>query len=316
MTKFKNIARVSVMCLALAGSALWAEEGKSQDDLVKEMLEAAQSLDVDFESAYEAARAAGVENTVLLEGRLIRSIVGRDYAGVIALESEFKGEAGNFDYGPGKMFMSERQLFGLISIFKALQAHDDGRIEDFETHSKEAFVSAPQFVGGYGLLEMMTELRRSEADAIAMESLRIPMDMEITSAEGETRTIRDWMGNHKAMLVDFWASWCGPCLQAMPSLKAKSEALPDQGVFVAAFNTDDDDQLGNAKRIRERYEMQEVPWMMDPNGGDVSALLNINSIPRMVLFDGEGKVLYNGHPADPALNQALAKLDVSVASAY
>ena len=145
-----------------------------------------------------------------------------------------------------------------------------------------------------------------------MANLRLPMDLKIASADGETRTLSEWLSGNQAMLLDFWASWCGPCIQLMPELRAKAESLPNQGIFVAAMNTDADDPIGKAKQTREQHNMQVVPWLIEPAERPLSQLLMINSIPRMILVGPEGKVLYNGHPMDPGLKTALAKLDVKI----
>jgi hypothetical protein len=98
----------------------------------------------------------------------------------------------------------------------------------------------------------------------------------------------------------------------MPSLKEKQAKLSGQGVFVAGVNTDRRDQLDSAIKVREREDMGSVPWLLDRDGGDLSGMLMIDSIPRMVLIDREGVVLYNGHPSDPSLNAALAEAGVEL----
>ncbi len=145
------------------------------------------------------------------------------------------------------------------------------------------------------------------------ESDGVPMDMEIANAEGEVHTLREWMGESKVMLVDFWASWCGPCIRAMPSLKAKADALPEQGVFVVAMNIDNSNQVALARKVREQRGMGSVPWLIDPKGGSLSDQLGIDTIPRVLLVDRDGEILYNGHPLDPALGVALQKLGVTPA---
>ena len=78
------------------------------------------------------------------------------------------------------------------------------------------------------------------------------------------------------------------------------------------MNTDADDPIGKAKQTREQHNLQVVPWLIEPTERPLSQLLMINSIPRMILVGPEGKVLYNGHPMDPGLKTALAKLDVKI----
>ena len=58
--------------------------------------------------------------------------------------------------------------------------------------------------------------------------------------------------------------------------------------------------------------MYGVTWLVEPNGKPFSELLKISSIPRMILLSPEGRVLFNGHPHDPALWTALKKIDPKI----
>ena len=274
--------------------------------------EAARDAEKSFEEAFTAAKDAGVAEPFLIQARIINYLSTGNMAQLHEELGDLEAVVGELEYGTDKSFNSKKQLIGMIASIRAIQAYEASDIPEFEKQAAKSYVNSPEYNQAFGLLRLMTEIRQKEVQEEAMANLRIPMDLEIASADGETRTLREWLAGNQAMLIDFWASWCGPCIQLMPELRTKAEKLPDQGIFVAGMNTDADDPVGKAKQTREQHNMQAVPWLLEPGERPLSQLLMINSIPRMVLIDPEGKVLYNGHPMDPSLKTALAKLDVKI----
>ncbi len=280
----------------------------------KESLRAASNdPEVDFDSLVAEAREAGVKEAFVLQATVFKKLARRDIDGSLGTIDQLLEVADDLDFGPSESFLSKRQIVGFASALRAFQAYETNNYEDFEKHAAKAFIDAPSYVEAFGLLSLLSEMRASEARDLAMADLRIPMEMEISSVDGESRTLQDWLGGNQALLIDFWASWCGPCIQLMPQLKAKAEALADQGVLVIGMNTDKgSNQVELAKKIQDQHEMHSLPWLLEPNTAPLGSLLMINSIPRMILVGQEGNILYNGHPMDPTLKQALAKLDVTL----
>lgn len=305
----KFILRISLLAgaLGLASMAL-GDVGAAKAALY----EASRDAEKSFDDAYAAAKEAGVEDAFLVEAQTVNYLSTGNMARLYETLGELEAVAGSLEYGMDKPFHSERQLVGLIASLRAIQAYEASDIETFEIEAAKSFVNAPEYNQAFGLMQLMTEVRQKEVQELAMADMRIPMDLKIASVEGETRTLGEWLSSNQALLIDFWASWCGPCIQLMPELRAKAESLPDQGIFVAGMNTDADDPVGKAKQVREQHNMQTVPWLIEPAERPLSQLLMINSIPRMILIGAEGKVLYNGHPMDPALKAALAKLNVKI----
>jgi len=292
--------------LGFALGAIAADEA-ARDEAVAAAIAAAKNPEASFEEAYQAAVEAGVEEARLLELRFVGAMAGGDVEGLYGIVDELEAVIDDLEYGGSNPFASARQLRGVLATLRAVEAYQAEDYERFEALAVDSFLNAPAYTQAFGLMRFMSELRSKEAQESAMADFRVPMDMEIASVEGETKTLEGWLGSNQALLIDFWASWCGPCIRLMPELKEKAASLSGQGIFVAGFNTDDSDQLSKAKQVRNRHGMGSVPWLIDPGGSKLSGMLYVDSIPRMVLIGPEGKVHFNGHPMDPSLGKALAK---------
>ncbi|MBD5780165.1 TlpA family protein disulfide reductase [Pelagicoccus sp. NFK12] len=299
------LAVAAAVSSALVGFAASEEEHDA-------LIELAKDKESDFASELAAAQEAGMPSDWILEAEIIRALSTGNANAMFDLIPRIEAAGDDFRYGVGRDFYSAQQLAGFADVLRCVVAYRAGDMETFEKYAVSSYEKAPDFNGAFGIGELLAQQRREAAQEAAMADFRVPMDLVLASADGESKSLREWMGDDEVMLVDFWASWCGPCIRLMPSLKEKEEQLSKQGVFVAGINTDRRDQLKNATSIRDREGMESVPWLLDRNGGDLSGMLMVDSIPRMVLIDREGSVLYNGHPSDPSLGIALAELGVEL----
>ena len=137
----------------------------------------------------------------------------------------------------------------------------------------------------------------------------VPMDLEIKTSKGEATTLAKLADGKKAVLLDFWATWCGPCMALMPELKKKAAKLAPQGIVVAGMNVENSPK--KAERTRKKLKIS-FNWLVEPKDEPFSGPLQVDSIPRMILVTPKGKVLFNGHPQDPGLAQALSALGVKL----
>ena len=102
--------------------------------------------------------------------------------------------------------------------------------------------------------------------------------------QGETVEIGEMQGD--VVLLNFWATWCGPCVEEMPSLQALHERFEPKGLRIAAVSVDQTSDVG-FKFARDQQLTMEI--LHDP-GAKGAAVFQVRSIPLTFLIDRAGKV--------------------------
>lgn len=119
------------------------------------------------------------------------------------------------------------------------------------------------------------------------------VDFSMQDMQGKTHKMSEYVGQGKWVLVDFWASWCGPCRKEMPTVKACYEKYQDKGFQVVGVSLDSD-----SKAWAQGVADLGITWpqMSDLKGWEslVVDLYGIRSIPATLLFDPDGKVAASG----------------------
>ena len=108
--------------------------------------------------------------------------------------------------------------------------------------------------------------------------------------DGTPAKLSDYIGKGKYILLDHWASWCGPCKAEMPYLKKTYEAFHGEkfDILGIAINDKKEDTLNSIKEL-------SLPWNQILNAtNQPSDYYGINAIPHLILFAPDGTIVARG----------------------
>ena len=115
------------------------------------------------------------------------------------------------------------------------------------------------------------------------------MTTELKALDETTFKVEDYKG--KVLLLNLWATWCGPCIQEMPKLRAMEKKYKDDGFMVIGLNTDDEtpEQIkAFAKKQKLNYKLGWAPMEVTKEFFKVSKL---GGIPQSILINRNGNMV-------------------------
>ena len=116
------------------------------------------------------------------------------------------------------------------------------------------------------------------------------IDFSLQTKDGENVTLSERIGQNKLTLVDFWASWCGPCRHENPVVKAAYEQFHELGFDVVGVSVDQDEEAW-----LKAVEDDQLPWtQVRDSENKASESYMIYYIPSNFLFDQNGTMVAKG----------------------
>jgi len=114
-------------------------------------------------------------------------------------------------------------------------------------------------------------------------------DFALKSAAGSNVRLSEMRG--QVVMINFWASWCGPCRQEMPLLDQLQQRYGKLGFVLLGVNVEQQQQTAQ-KFLKETPVRFPILW---DSGNDVSRLYDVKAMPTTVIIDRDGKVRHM-HP--------------------
>ena len=114
-------------------------------------------------------------------------------------------------------------------------------------------------------------------------------DFEAEAPDGTMHRLSEYTGHGQYVLIDFWASWCGPCIGSFPFMKELYATYKDHGLVFLGVSCDK-----NRDAWLKALEKHQLPWtaLCSPaHKGNACDLYGITGIPAVILIDPDGKVI-------------------------
>lgn len=115
-----------------------------------------------------------------------------------------------------------------------------------------------------------------------------PLDLKFTAVDGREVDLSKMRG--KVVLIDFWATWCGPCVAELPNVKKTYDALHPKGFEIIGISLDSDKE-----KLTSFLKEKDMAWPQFYDGkgwkNEIASNYDIHSIPAMWLVNKEGMLI-------------------------
>lgn len=172
--------------------------------------------------------------------------------------------------------------------------------EEFGAEQAEQILkqARPEFVQSEQVQAILERLSVRQAEKY--------VDVELDDLKATKVKLSDYVGKSEYLLVDFWASWCPPCIAEIPHIASAYAKYKDKGFHVVSISVDE--QESDWKSAIATHNM---PWVqLRDVSGNAATTYGVTSIPYTLLLDKEGKIVgrdFRGGDLENKLQELLGK---------
>jgi len=220
--------------------------------------------------------------------------------------------------------------FGIVLFNEGMDKHKDemfGRAHDEMTKALAVAAKFPQAIFADG--QVLAHLKQDDAAKARFEEFvkmrpedepdrqralryisqpelaraRMAPAFAVTTTDGQRVSMDDLTG--KVVLIDFWATWCAPCREALPHMREIAKKFQGQPLIVLSVSLDNDEQ-----KWKDFIAKNEMTWPQYRDGGfsgQIAKMFGVAAIPHTFTVDADG-VLQDEHIGDAAIEGKLKKL--------
>ena len=173
----------------------------------------------------------------------------------------------------------------------------------------EEFVAKGRDAEGKATTQTLAEAERDILATLRYATVGgMVSDFAGVDLNGVEESLADYGG--RVVLVDFWATWCGPCIAGLPKLRDLVAELPTERFEILSISIDQ--ELESVMDFQEDEPMPWAQWHIGV-GSELAKTWQVNAIPAYVLIDTRGKILAKGNALS---DDFLARLRQAVADAH
>jgi peroxiredoxin len=133
-----------------------------------------------------------------------------------------------------------------------------------------------------------TSSLHAEPQLTPIDQRAVAPDFELMDLKGQAIKLSQFKG--RVVVVNFWATWCGPCKQEIPHLSRILETYKDQGLEVLTISTDSPQTQSQVGRLARRWKTHTL---LDPEGQVVSQLNPRGIAPFTLIVDRSGRIAFD-----------------------
>jgi thiol-disulfide isomerase/thioredoxin len=188
---------------------------------------------------------------------------------------------------------SPREFTGVYTNVKANTKPEKGVFALAAVPGYKTVEAEPQDVG----------IPSNEAPKLKFAAGEAAPDFVLKSPDGKEVSLASLKG--KVVLLDFWATWCGPCKAAMPSIQKLHEKYEGRAVAILGVNTW---EQGPANVAQKYMEKNKFTYGLLLQGDGLATAYGISGIPTLVLIGPDGKIIHIGVGFGPGEEEHLSEL--------
>lgn len=298
--------RIPAVCLSLFAAI--AVAGTPREDALDNLLSERDS-DHAFAAVIETARKAGVTEQAILEARFLYHIDRHEDDALAAMLPEFLKQRDVFKVQDSAIFGVKEDWLAVVEYVQAIASLKKGDKGAFKSHITEAFWLSPRQASAFA--PHIDRMRLEEA----MQAVKIDFETRLIAlGGGDAVVLKNLLADRKAMLLHFWSPASKECEASLPDFIITAKALGENGVAMVSLLPEDSPELltGAREMIRPLGANPPGAWLIDQKENPLARELRVQTLPVFVLVSNEGRVLFNGHPADDGLWEVLKKIDPQI----